>query len=97
MKSRRHLPFSKFKKEMLKDPEIKAAYDALEPEYAVIRAILEARMKKGLTQKELARKVGTKQSAISRIETGVGNPSLQFLKKLAAALDAKLQIRFVSQ
>lgn len=82
---------------MLKDPEIKAAYDALEPEYAVIRAILEARMKKGLTQKELARKVGTKQSAISRIETGVGNPSLQFLKKLAAALDAKLQIRFVSQ
>ncbi len=54
-------------KERLKDPAFKKAYDALEPEYAIIRAILDGRIKKKMSQKQLAKKVGTKQSAISRL------------------------------
>lgn len=83
-----------FKKELLKNPEFKKEYEALQPEYAVISAMIQARIKKGLTQKELASKIGTKQSVISRLESGTGNPSVAFLKKFADALDINLQIKF---
>ena len=86
------VPFSKVKAEMMKDPEFKAEYDRLEPEYQIIRAIIDKRLKKNMSQKELAEKMGTKQSALSRLESGTYNPSLAFLKKVAAALDAKLSI-----
>lgn len=93
---RKHLDFSVWKKEVLKDPELKVEYDRLQPEYAVIQAILDARVKKGVTQKELAQKIGTKQSVISRLESGRANPSVAFLKKLAQALNSHLEIRFTS-
>ncbi len=86
------VPFSEFKKKALLDPEIKAEYDRLGPEYEIIRAIIDKRLKKNMSQKELAQKMGTKQSALSRLESGTYNPSLLFLKKVAAALDAKLSI-----
>ena len=92
--TRRHLPFSEFKKELLKDPKVKAEYDKLEPQFAVVSAILEARVKRGMTQEKLARKIKTKQSAIARIESGRANPSIGFLQKLAEALGKKLVIRF---
>ncbi len=79
----------------MKDPEFKAEFDKLQPEFAVIRAVIEARMKKGLTQKQLAGRIGTKQSVISRLESGRGNPSLAFLKRLAVAFNTHLEIRFV--
>lgn len=91
---RKHLDFEDFLKESLKNPKIKAEYDKLQPEFAVIRAVIEARMKKGLTQKMLAGKIGTKQSVISRLESGKGNPSLAFLKRLAVAFNTHLEIRF---
>jgi ribosome-binding protein aMBF1 (putative translation factor) len=81
------------KKELFKDPKFKKAYDDLGPEFEVIEAIIKARAKYGLTQADLAKKIGTKQSAISRLESGTYNPSLAFLKKLAKALNAKLEIR----
>ncbi|MBI3443306.1 helix-turn-helix transcriptional regulator [Candidatus Woesebacteria bacterium] len=91
---RRHLDFDIYLKEVLKNPKIKAEYDKLEPEFAVITAILEARVKKHMTQERLAKKIGTKQSAIARIESGNANPSIGFLQKLAEALGKKLVIRF---
>ncbi|OGE33967.1 transcriptional regulator [Candidatus Daviesbacteria bacterium RIFCSPHIGHO2_02_FULL_41_14] len=81
-----------FKKELLQDPEIKKGYDALELEYSIIAQVIQKRLNKGLTQKELAERVGTKQSAIARLEGGNSNPSVAFLKKIAEALESKLQI-----
>lgn len=92
---RQHLDFTTWKKEVLKDPALKAEYDRLQPEFAVIRAIIEARIKKGITQVELAKKMGTKQSVISRLESGRANPSVNFLKKLAHALNSRLEIKFL--
>ncbi|MFZ5366579.1 MAG: helix-turn-helix domain-containing protein [Patescibacteria group bacterium] len=93
---RKHLDFEQYKKEVfLKDPEVKAEYDRLQPEFAVIEAILRARLKRGVTQKKLAQRLKTKQSAISRLESGTANPSLNFLKRLAEALDSRLEIRLI--
>ena len=94
---RQHLDFNQFLKQSLKNPKIKAEYDRLQPEFALIRAVIEARIKKGLTQKNLARKMGTKQSAISRIESGRANPSLNFLTKHAQAMNTRLEINFLSR
>lgn len=96
-KNRRHLDVDEFIKESLKNPEVKAEYDRLQPEFAVINAIIEARRKKGFTQDLLAKKIGTKQSVISRLESGRANPSVAFLKKLAGALNSHLEIKFVAK
>lgn len=87
--------FEEHKKELMKDPEFVRAYQELQPEFAIIRKIIEARIKDGVTQKKLAKRMGTKQSAISRLESGNANPSLGFLGRLAEALDSRLEIRFV--
>ena len=84
--------FEEFKSEALKDPEIKKAYDALEPEYTLIEKLIENRYNKGITQAALAKKMGTKQSAISRFEAGGSNPTVAFLYKLADALGVQLKI-----
>ena len=86
--------WQELKQELLQDPEMKAEYDRLAPEYEAISAIIRKRIEKNLSQKELAQKVGTKQSAISRLESGNANPSLKFLQKIATALDTKLHISF---
>ena len=91
---RKFLDFDEFLEKSLKNPKIKAEYDKLEPEFAVIEAILDARVKKHMTQEQLAKKIGTKQSAIARIESGNANPSIGFLQKLADALGKKLVIQF---
>jgi len=87
--------FEIHKKKLFKDPEFVKAYHELDPEFAVIKAILRARVKKGISQKKLAQKMKTKQSAISRLESGTANPSLNFLKRLAKALDSRLEIRLM--
>ena len=86
--------YKTLKKQLLKDKEIKKAYDELEPEFKLIQMIIEKRIKQGLTQEELAKKIGTKQSAISRFEHGAYNPSLVFLQKTAKALGSELHISF---
>jgi len=96
-KDRKHLDFDDFLKESLKNPKIKAEYNKLQPEFAVIQAVIDARVKKGVTQKDLAEKVGTKQSVISRLESGRANPSVAFLKKLAQALNSHLEIKFIGK
>lgn len=94
-RDRKHLDFSNFLKESLKNPKIKAEYEKLQPEFAMIQAVIDARVKKGVTQKELAEKIGTKQSVISRLESGRANPTINFLKKLAQALNSRLEIKFL--
>ena len=84
--------YKQFKRELLKNKKIRDAYENLGPEFAVITMIIKERIKKGLSQKELAKKIGTKQSAISRLESGTYNPSLSFLYKVSEALDVKLKI-----
>ncbi len=79
-------------KEALKDPEWKKGYDALEVEFSIIEQVIRKRLEKGLSQKQLAEKVGTKQSAIARLEGGTTNPSVAFLEKVSKALGGKLQI-----
>ena len=84
--------YSQFKRETLKKKKTRAAYEALGPEFGVMTALIKRRLEKGLTQKELAKRVGTKQSSIARLESGTYNPSLDFLKKVTYALDAQLRI-----
>ena len=78
----------------LMDPKFRSEYDALEPEFAIIRAMIEARKNTGLTQKQLAERTGMAQGDISKIENGNGNPSLKTLKRLASAMDMKLKLEF---
>jgi ribosome-binding protein aMBF1 (putative translation factor) len=86
------MDWKELKAQLMKDPEFKKEYEALEPEYRLLKAIIEQRLKKGLSQEMLAQKLGTKQEAIARLESGRANPTLRFLKKVATALDAELEI-----
>jgi len=84
--------FTQFKRGLLEDKEIKKAYDEFKPEFDLVRIIIKKRIEQGLTQKELAYRVGTKQSSISRFESGSYNPTISFLKRLANALNVRLKI-----
>lgn len=92
----KHLDFNDYKKQVLKNPAIKAQYDQLQPEFELINTLIEARKSRKLTQAQLASKMGTTQSVISRLEIGRGNPTLEFLKKIAHSLDSHLEIRFAA-
>ena len=81
--------------EQLKDPAFKAEYDALEAEYAIKQAMIDARKASSLTQKELAEKTGIAQGDISKLENGTGNPSLRTLQRLAAGMGMKIRLEFV--
>ncbi|OGY46311.1 MAG: hypothetical protein A2744_01680 [Candidatus Buchananbacteria bacterium RIFCSPHIGHO2_01_FULL_44_11] len=84
--------YKKLKQQLLKDRQTSQAYKKLNSEFELTQLIIERRLKQGLTQAELAKKLNTKQSAISRLECGDYNPSLAFLNRLAKALDANLRI-----
>jgi ribosome-binding protein aMBF1 (putative translation factor) len=90
--SRASVPWSEVEKRLLQDPEVAAALEELEPEYEIARQLIRARLERGMTQKQLAAKIGTRQSAISRIESGQQNVSIGMLKKAARGLDKKLQV-----
>ncbi len=76
----------------MKDKSYKKAYNELEFEFSLIRAIIDARLKKGITQKEIAKRMGTKQSSIARFESGKYNPTLAFVQKLANAVGTKIKV-----
>lgn len=86
--------YNDYKKEILKNDEIKSEYDALAPEYDIIEAMIIARKNLNLTQKDLSEKTGINQADISRIENGTRNPSLKMLKKLASGLRMQLKLEF---
>ena len=86
--------FNELLEEQLKDPEFRAEYEALEPEFAIVQAMIDARKRTGMTQKQLSEKTGIAQSDISKFETGGGNPSLRTLQRLAAGMGTVLHIEF---
>ena len=90
--------YEKYRNEALNnDPELKAEYDALAPEYDIIQVMIDARKELDLTQKELSEKTGITQADISRIENGTRNPSLNMMKRLAEGLGMRLKLEFVQE
>ena len=92
-KDRKHLDFEVWEKESLKNPKVRAEYERLKPRYELISAIIDARTKRGMSQETLAQKIGTKQSAIARLESGNVNPSVSFLEKVSHGLGLTLKIQ----
>ncbi len=89
------MSWNDFKQEMLKDKEVKAEYEALQPEYEVVKVILDARKLCNLTQQQLADKSGVDRSDISKLENGNGNPTIKLLQRIASAMDMNLKIEFI--
>lgn len=89
------MTFDEFLNEQLNEPEFKKEYEKLEPEYEIIKQLIKARNELNITQAELAKKAGTNQAHISRLESGSYNPSLKFLKKIAEGLGRELHITFI--
>ena len=87
--------YKDFLNEQLQDENFKKEYDALEAEFSIIQAILDARKASGLTQKDLAERTGIAQADISKLENGNANPSLRTLQRLANGLGMKLKLEFV--
>ena len=84
--------FETIKNELMKDEEFKSEYERLKPRYDIISQIINARKEQNMTQEELAKRVGTQKSNISRLESGNYNPSLDFLIKVARSLGKELSI-----
>lgn len=87
------ISFEEMKADMLKDEEFKLEYEKLQPRYETIAQIIRARKEQNMTQAELAKKVGTQKSNISRLESGNYNPSLDFLVKVAESLGKTLSVQ----
>jgi transcriptional regulator with XRE-family HTH domain len=88
---RRLMPLEEWEAEQMQDPGFVAAMAELEPAYQVARL----RIMRGLTQEQLAELVGTRQPSIARLESGASAPTVTFLRKVAAALGSRLEVRFV--
>ena len=86
--------FNDFLTGQLKDPEFRAEYEALDPEFSIMQAMLDARKSAGLTQAQLAERTGIAQADISKLESGNANPSLKTLQRLAAGMGMRVKIEF---
>ena len=85
-----------YRDKALAHPDVKAAYDALEDEFTFAKAIIQARAKSGLTQEELAKRMGTTQSVVARWESGKTLPSCRTLMRLAEATRTHVRIQFTA-
>jgi len=90
--SKAGIRFEEAKKLLMKDDEFKAEYEKLKPRYDIISQVIEERTKQNITQEELAFRVGTQKSNISRLESGTYNPSLDFIVKVAHSLGKEMTI-----
>ena len=88
------IPMRDIAQEWLKDPEFRAEYEALEPEFALASALIEARSRAGMTQAQVAKAMGTTQAVIARLEGGRVKPSTRTLERFANATGTRLRIRF---
>ncbi len=87
--------FEKLLNKKMENPKFKAEWNRLEPEYQIVKAIVELRAEKNLSQKQLSELTGINQADISRIENGNANPSLRTLQRIAEGLGMKLKLEFV--
>ena len=85
------------REQLLNNPEVKAEYENLQPEFDIIRAMIKARKEQNLTQKELSERTGITQADISRIENGTRNPSLNMIKRLAKGMGMRLKLEFIPE
>lgn len=95
--SRVSVGFEEIKAELVQNEKFKQEYDALQPRYAIVSQIIEVRKKNNMTQSDLAKKVGTQKSNISRLESGRYNPSLDLLIKIARGLGMELKVELVAK
>lgn len=84
-----------YKNEQMKNPEFAEAYEEIQPEMSVIKAIVDARLSRNMTQKELAEATGIAQGEISKLENGTRNPSIKLLQRLAEGMDMTLNVSFL--
>jgi len=84
-------------KKWMEKPEYRQAHEAMAPEFELASAIIAARKKAGITQAELAERMGTKQSQVARLEAGTTNPSHKTLERVADATGSHLRIIFEPQ
>ena len=89
--------FDDFLNEQLNDSEIRTEYETLQPEHALIQAMLDARQESGIIQKELAKRTGIAQGDISKLERGNVNPSIRTLQRLAKGMGKVLKIEFIPE
>lgn len=87
-------PWAEYKKELMADPKYQQIIEELRPEYEIARAMIEARIKHGLTQQQLAQKMKTKQSVISRVENMQTTPSLSFVKRFTDVFGGQVSLKF---
>lgn len=80
------------KKELMKNPRFKVAYDALEPEFKLAESLIQARIDRKLTQQQLAEKAGVSRTAIARLESGTTNPTLGTVSRVADILGKELKL-----
>jgi DNA-binding XRE family transcriptional regulator len=90
------IPFKKLKDEWMKDAEFRAEYERLKPEFALALALIKAREKAGMTQAQVARRMGTTQSVVARIEGGGSPPNLKTLQRYAEAVGRRIQVKLVA-
>ncbi len=88
------IPWEQVRRELLSDHKVKKAYEVLQPEFAIVQAIIDARIKKQITQEDLAKRMGTGQAVISRLENANARPSLSLIQRLADALNLKVELHF---
>lgn len=93
MANKRATNYDEFEAKLLEKPEIRREYEALKPKYDMVRSLIERRSKLGISQTQLAKIIGTKQPAISRLEKGDYNTTLSTFFKVAAALDLEVSIK----
>ncbi len=91
------MKFEDFLDELRQDPEYVAAEEELRPLFEIANAVLRLRLAKGWSQSELARRAGTRQANISKLENGMADPTLSFLRRVAQALETDLTICFSAQ
>ena len=87
--------FDDFFNEQMKDTAFKEEYEKLQPEFDIIRAMVDARTSQNMTQKELSERTGINQADISKLENGTRNPTVNLLKRLAEGMGMTLKIEFI--
>ena len=84
-------------KEWMDDPEYRVEYEAMEEEFALAHKLIEARSRAKLTQADIAQRMGTTQSVISRLESGRQRPSMETLHRFASAVGCKVEVSLVPE
>jgi DNA-binding XRE family transcriptional regulator len=90
------IPFRTLKDEWMKEPAFRAEYERLAPEFALARALIKARIKAGMTQAQVAKRMGTTQSVVARIESGQNALNLKTLEKYAHAVGRRVEVKLIA-